>query len=134
MKLCLVVLMALALSACCVLGGQMGSVGIDLGVAARWDGALPPPGSVATVDFYTMVEGAGSWTLIDLDVPYPEAAGALVDTFWYQYNVPTDGSHMTYRYEVDLWVGGELYNFTCESGMWWWYAAGAIHCAERERP
>jgi len=133
MKVCLVVLAALALSACCLFGGEMGSRDIDLGVSARWDGALPPPGSVATVDFYVMTEGTSSWTLIDLDVPYPEASGALVDTFWYQYNVPTDGSHMTYRYEVDLWVGGQVYNFSCESGMWWWYAAGAIQCKERER-
>ena len=133
MKLCLVALMALALSACCVFGGQMGSTAIDLGVAARWDGGLPPPGSVATVDFYVMAEGAGSWTLIDLDVPYPEENGALVDTFWYAYEVPTNGTHVTYRYEAHLGVGGQVYNFSCESGMWWWYAAGAIQCKERER-
>jgi hypothetical protein len=133
MKLCLAVLVVLLTVVACSHGGQMANTAIDLGVAARWDGALPPPGSVATVDFYVMVEGTGSWVPIDLNVPYPQAMGALVDTFWYQYNVPTNGDHVTYRYEVDLAVGGEVYNFSCESGMWWWYAAGEIYCKERER-
>ena len=133
MKVCLAVLIAVLALTACSHGGQMSSVGIDLGVSARWDGALPPPGTVATVDFYVMSEGSSSWNLVDLDVPYPEASGVLVDTFWYQYEVPTTGAKVTYRYEVDMWVGGEVYSFTCESGVWWWWAAGAIHCQERER-
>ena len=55
-----------------------------------------------------------------------------MDTFWFPFAVPLNGAKVTYRYELDLSVGGEVYSFACESGMWWWYAAGEIHCRERE--
>ena len=133
MKVCLVALAALALSACCLFGGQLtDGPEIDLGVTATWAGETPPPGSVATVSFYVMAESVGSWTLVQAGVPYPQDAGALVDTFWYAYEVPTTGEKVTYRYEVGLVVGGEVYNFVCESAVWWWYAAGEVQCSERE--
>ena len=133
MKLGLVVAMALALTACCMFGGELQSTGIDLGVSMTWAGGLPPAGTTATVDFYLMVEGTGNWALVEADVPFPGFEGTLVDTFWYEYEVPTNGDHITYRYEVDMDVAGEVYHFACEGNEWWWYAAGAIHCGERER-
>ncbi|MCK4512637.1 hypothetical protein KAW64_12910 [bacterium] len=135
MKVALVALAALALSACCVFGGQQVTPHVDLSVSMLWAGELPPAGTTAVVDFYLMAEGTGSWDLIELDVPHPGLSGTLVDTFWYACPValPADGTKVTYRYEVDMTVGGEVYSFACESGEWRWYAAGAIHCCERER-
>lgn len=133
MKLCLVALAILLAATACSHGGQMADVGIDLGVSATWGGALPPLGTTATVDFYVMLEGTNNWTLVELDVPYPGAEGTLVDTFWYEYEVPANGDKVTYRYELDMDVGGEVYSFVCEGGVWWWYAAGAVHCGERAR-
>ena len=135
MKLAAVVLTALALSACCVFAGPLPSTGIDLGVAATWAGELPPPGTTATVDFYLMAEGTGSWTLVEGNVAWPGFEGTLVDTFWFEYTVPEDGAHITYRYEVDLTVDGATHSYSCESGNWWWYAPdlGEIQCMERAR-
>ena len=133
MKLASVALAVLLVAAACSHGGQMTGRGIDLGVAATWNGELPPVGTTATVDFYVMTEGTGSWLPIEFDVPYPGAEGTLVDTFWYEYEVPANGDKVTYRYEVDMNVGGEVYSFTCEGMDWWWFAAGGLHCRERAR-
>ena len=142
MKLSVCVLLVLVLGACCAIGGPISDgPEIDLFVSALWNGETPPAGSSATVDFYVLAESVGSWNLIALDLTYPvDAAGVLVDTFRYPYEIPTTGEKVTYRYEVDLSVGGELYTaadypsaLTCESGVWWWFFAGAIFCSERER-
>ena len=133
MKAALAVLAILLVATACGYGGQMTGRGIDLGVSATWNGTLPPLGTTATVDFYVMLEGTGNWTPIELDVPYPGAEGTLVDTFWYEYEVPANGDKVTYRYEVDMTVGAEVYSFVCEGNEFWWYAAGEIHCRERER-
>jgi hypothetical protein len=135
MKVALVVATALALTACCVFGGPLPSTGIDLSVSATWDGVLPPLGTTAVVDFYLMAEGTGSWVPLELNVPYPGFEGTLVDTFWFEYELPVDGTHMTYRYEVDMTIDGATHSYVCESGHWWWYAPdlGEVCCRERAR-
>lgn len=139
MKLIAVVMVLLALGACCIFGGQLtDGPEIELLVSATWGGEVPPVGSTASVDFYVLAEGIGTWNPIQLDVPYPEEAGVLVDTFRFEYEVPTSGARVTYRYEVDLTVAGVTYTaeafpeLACESGEWWWYFGGAIWCEERK--
>jgi len=144
MRFSVCALLVLALGACCVIGGPISDgPEIDLCVSALWNGETPPAGSSALVDFYVMSESVGNWTLVDngLDVPYPaDAAGVLIDTFRFPYEIPTTGEKVTYRYEADLTVAGETYTaadypdvLICESGEWWWFFAGAIFCSERER-
>lgn len=143
MKLILAALAVLVIGAGCVSGGPLADgPEIDLCVAATWNGEPPPAGSTALVDFYVMEEGVGHWALVALDVPYPDDAGVLVDTFCYPYDVPTTGARVTYRYEVDLTVNDVTYRaddypdeLICESGVWWWWSpfAGAIFCSERDR-
>lgn len=142
MKLTLIVLVALSLGACCCFGGELlNGPEIELKAAARWAGEIPPEGSSATVDFYVLAENVGSWNLIEPDVPYPvDAAGVLLDTFRFEYAVPLDGAHVTYRYELDLSVAGVTYTaedypdaLACESGAWWWYFAGRLYCSEGGR-
>jgi hypothetical protein len=143
MKLVLIVLAALALGACCCFGDQLtDGPEIVLTASALWNEATPPIGSSATVDLYVMPEGAGEWTVIQFDAPYPidPGTGALVDTFRFDYEVPLSGEKVTYRYELDLTVAGVLYaaadypaELSCESGVWWWYFGGRIHCSELER-
>jgi hypothetical protein len=143
MKCCLIVLVALSLGACCCFGGELGDGReIYLEASARWAGEVPPIGSSATVDFYVMVEGVGNWlpAVDGTDVPYPvDGTGALVDTFKFPYGVPASGERVTYRYELDLTVGGTTYtaadypSLACESGEWWWYFAGRLYCSESPR-
>lgn len=142
MKLILVVLVALMVGACCSFGGELvDGPEIELKAAARWAGEIPPAGSSATVDFYVLAESVGSWNLIAPDLTYPvDAAGVLVDTFRLDYEVPINGEHVTYRYELDLTVAGVTYlaadypdALTCESGVWWWYFAGRLFCSEGAR-
>lgn len=140
-KTCLVAVLVVVLSSCCVLGGQLvDGPEIELKAVALWGGTTPPPGSSATVDFYVMSETMGMWNLIWEDVPYPEEGGVLVDTLRRDYDVPLDGGKVTYRYEMDLTVGGVTYtaedypvDLTCESGVWWWYFAGGLSCSESPR-
>lgn len=139
MKLTVAVMMVMALSACCLIGGQIDRPELDLRVAAKWGGEILPAGSSATVDFYQMDEAVGIWNVLELDVLYPEEGGAPVDTFAYEWQVPLTGEHVTYRYEVDVTVGGVTYTaeeypeLACESGEWWWIFAGSVFCEERER-
>ena len=134
MKVCLVAVAALLVLTACGHGGQLtDGPEVALGTVVLWAGETPPAGSTATVDFYEMLEGTGSWSLVAGGVPYPQVAGALVDTFWYDWQVPLTGEKVTYRYETSLVVGAEVYNFVCESAVWWWYAGGEVHCSERER-
>lgn len=144
MKLVLISLLALSLGACCCFGGELvDGPELDLKAAARWAGEIPPVGSSATVDFYVMAEGVGNWTLVEggSDLPYPvDGAGALLDTFRFPYEVPATGEHVTYRYELDLTVGGTTYTaedypdaLICESGVWWWCFAGRLLCSEGPR-
>ena len=140
MKLVAAVIMVMALGACCLLGGQLADgPEISLWSVALWGGAIPPEGSTAMVDLYVMVEPTGTWSVLELDVPYPEVAGVLVDTFWYEYEVPLTGERVTYRYGIDLTVAGTTYTaqdhpeLACESEEWWWYFGGSVLCGERER-
>lgn len=142
MKLTLIVLVALSLGACCCLGGELlDGPEIELKAAARWAGEIPPAGSSATVTFYVLAENVGSWNLVEADVLYPvDAAGVLVDTLRFDYEVPLDGEHVTYRSELDLTVAGVTYTaedypdaLACESGAWWWYFAGRLFCSEGAR-
>ena len=135
MKAALTVLAILLVSTACSHGGQQTTPDVDLSVSMKWAGELPPLGTTAVVDFYLMAQDTGSWELIELDVPHPGVAGTLVDTFWYQCPIPLplDGTKVTYRYEVDMEVAGEVYSFVCESNVWRWYGAGEIHCEERAR-
>lgn len=141
MKVLFVSVLALFLGACCVFGGMLtDGPEINLKASALWNEQTPPPGSTATVTFYVLAEGVGSWNLVQSDVPYPEIAGVLVDTFRFPYEVPLTGERVTYRYEMDLTVGGITYAagdypdvLTCESGEWWWYFGGRLRCSEEER-
>ena len=143
MKLVLIVLAALALGACCCFGDQLtDGPEIALEASALWNETTPPIGSEASVDLYIMPEGAVEWTVIELDVPYPidTGTGALVDTFRFDYEIPITGERVTFRYELDLIVAGVTYKaadypdaLSCESGVWWWYFGGRIHCSEEER-
>lgn len=141
MKVLLVTAVLLVSGACCVIGGPLtDGPEIELRVSALWNEATPPPGSSATVDFYVLAEGESDWTVLELDVPYPNLAGVLVDTFRYNYDVPITGERVTYRYEVDMIVGGVTYRaleypeaLVCEGGTWWWYFGGRVLCSETGR-
>lgn len=143
MKVVLIVLAALVLAACCCFGDQLtDGPEIALEASALWNETTPPLGSAATVDLFVMPEGAVEWTVIELAVPYPTdpATGALVDTFRFDYAVPTTGERVTFRYELDLVVAGVTYGaadypaaLSCESGVWWWYFGGRVRCSEEER-
>lgn len=141
MKVLVATLVVVLLGACCVIGGPLpDGPEIELKVAARWNEQTPPTGSSAIVDFYVMLEGTGNWTILLLDVPYPEDGGVLLDTMRLDYEVPLNGDHVTYRYEIDLTVGGVIYtaadypeDLACESGKWWWHFGGKIYCSEGPR-
>lgn len=140
MKTIVCVFVVMALSACCLIGGQLtDGPELDLRVSAKWGSETPPEGSSATVDFYVMDQAVGSWTELEFDVPYPLVVGVMVDTFVYQWQVPLTGEHVATRYEVDLTVAGVTYTaaeypqLACESGEWWWIFAGKVYCEERER-
>jgi hypothetical protein len=114
---------------------------ISLCVSVLWNGEPAPVGSTAAIDFYVMREGTGSWELVSRDEPFPimTETAALADTMFFDYDVPEDGGRVTFRYEVELTVDGEIYSpadypeLVCESGVWWWYFRGSIECSERER-
>lgn len=143
MKLILIVLVALALGACCCFGDQLvDGPELTLKASALWNETTPPIGSEGSVDLYVMSEDAVEWTVIELDIAYPMEieTGALVDTFRFDYEVPISGEKVRFRYELDLTVAGVIYTaadypdeLSCESGVWWWYFGGRVHCSEEKR-
>lgn len=118
-----------------------------------WSGGELPGGSTVFCTFYQRVEDATEWELVtgqwsrvtgsniyDIDTETPEytAAEGLP---WAYPTLPIlvanalleDGTATWFRVDVDAWIDGELYQYSCISSEPFWVGKVAVICGARPR-
>lgn len=118
-----------------------------------WTGGELPGGSTVSCTFYQRVEGSPEWELVtgqwsrtpgsniyDIDTVAPEYTVAE-DLAWayptlpilLANTLPEDGTPMWFRVDVDAWIDGELYQYSCISSEPFWVGKVSVICGARPR-
>lgn len=118
-----------------------------------WTGGELPGGSTVSCTFYQRAEDSTEWTLVtgqwsrvsgsnvyDIDTAGPEYTAAEELPWAYPSlpillanTLPEDGTPMWFRVDVDAWIDGELYQYSCITTEAYWMGKVSIICGARPR-